>query len=88
MAEFGRKLFDFDWDSTHSEDIERMNGGKVGHPFVFSDNLIAWAVLLRTVLKTSYRLMLGIVNQFIVSSGLRPISLTPKFSICGTTLIF
>ena len=41
MAEFGRKLFDFDWVSTHSEDIERMNGGKVEHPFVFNDDLIA-----------------------------------------------
>ena len=50
MAEFGRKLFDFDWDSTYSDDIERMNDGKVGHPFVFSDALIAWIVLLRTVL--------------------------------------
>ena len=84
MAEFGRKLFDFDWDRTYSDDIERMNDGKVGHPFVFSDALIAWIVLLRTVLKTSYRLMLGIVNHFIESSGLRPMSLTQLYDRCNS----
>jgi len=84
MADFGRKLFDFDWDSTYSDDIRRMNKGKVGHPFVFSDNLIARVVLLRTVLKTSYRLMLGIVNHFIVSLGLRSISLTQLYDRCNS----
>lgn len=84
MAGFGRKLFDFDWDLTHSRDLERMNDGKIGHPFVFSDALIAWIVLLRTVLKTSYRLMLGIANHFIESSGLRPISLTQLYDRCNS----
>ena len=84
MAEFGRKLFDFDWDLTYSDDIGRMNDGKVGHPFVFSDNLIAWIALLRTVLKTSYRLMLGIANHFIESSGLRPMSLTQLYDRCNS----
>ena len=79
MAKFGRKLFDFDWNSTYSDDIRGMNDGKIGHPFVFSDALIAWTIILRTVLKTSCRLMLGIVNHFIVSSGLRPISLTQLY---------
>jgi hypothetical protein len=67
MAEFGRKLFDFDWDSTYSDDIRRMNDGKIGHPFVSNDALIAWVIILRAVLKTRYLLMLGIVNHFIVS---------------------
>ena len=51
MEQFGRQLFDFDWDVGHAADIRRMNEGKVGHPFVFSDQLIIWIVMLRTVLK-------------------------------------
>ncbi|MBE6525816.1 MAG: IS5 family transposase [Thermoplasmata archaeon] len=82
MEEFGRKLFDFDWNLTYSDDIRRMNDGKVGHPFVFSDSLIAWIVLLRTVLNISYRLMLGIVNHFLESEGFPQISLTQLFDRC------
>ena len=84
MEEFGKRLFRSGWDRTYSDDIERMNDGKVGHPFVFSDALIAWIVLLRTVLKTSYRLMLGIANHFIESSGLRPMSLTQLYDRCNS----
>ena len=82
MEELGRRLFDYSWDVGHAADIQRMNEGKRGHPFVYSDALIAWIVLLRTVLKTSYRLMLGIANSFITRTGLPPISLTQLFDRC------
>ena len=49
---------------------------------MYSDALIAWIVLLRTVLKTSYRLMLGIANSFITKAGLPAISLTQLFDRC------
>lgn len=76
MEEFGRKLFDFDWNLTYSDDIRRMNNGKLGYSFVFSDSLIAWIVFLRTLLNISYRLMLGVVNYFLESEGFWQISLT------------
>ena len=84
MAEFGRSLFDFDWNLSHSEDVSSMNDGKIGHPFVYSDALIRWIVLLRTVLKTSYRLILGIANHHIESAGLPPISLTQLYNRCAS----
>ena len=61
-----------------------MNSGKVGHPFVYSDALIMWIVLLRTVLKTSYRLVWGIANHFIEKAGLPPISLTQLYARCNS----
>lgn len=84
MERFGRELFEYDWDVGHAADIRSMNEGKVGHPFVYSSNLIAWIVILRTVLKASYRLVLGIANAFIEKAGLPPISLTQLFDRCSS----
>ena len=84
MEEFGRRLFEFSWDVGHPADIRSMNQGKVGHPFVYSDSLILWIVMLRTVLKISYRLVLGIANIFIKKAGLPPISLTQLFCRCNS----
>ena len=84
MEQFGRQLFDFDWDVGHTADIRRMNEGKVGHPFVFSNQLIIWIVMLRTVLGISYRLVLGVANHFIEKAGLPSISLTQLFDRCNS----
>lgn len=84
MAELGRRLFDFDWDSLHEDDVSAMNDCKVGRPYVYSDALISWIVLLRTVLKTSCRLVLGIANHHMESVGLSPMSLTRLYERCTT----
>ena len=84
MEEFGRRLFEFQWDVGHPADIQSMNQGKVGHPFVYSNSLILWIVMLRTVLRISYRLVLGIANVFIKKAGLPPISLTQLFDRCNS----
>ena len=84
MEEFGRRLFEFRWDVGHPADIRSMNQGKVGHPFVYSNALILWIVMLRTVLRISYRLVLGIANVFIRKAGLPPISLTQLFDRCNS----
>ena len=84
MEEFGRRLFEIGWDVGHLADIRSMNDGKVGHPFVYSNALILWIVMLRTVLKISYRLVLGIANVFIKKAGLPPISLTQLFDRCNS----
>ena len=84
MGLFGRNLFEYDWDVGHPADIRRMNSGKIGHPFVYSNNLITWIGLLRTVLKTSYRLVWGIANHFIEKAGLPPISLTQLYTRCNS----
>ena len=84
MASFGRGLFEYDWDVGHEADIRKMNDGKVGRPFVYSDALMYWASILRTVLKTSYRLLLGMANHFIEKAGLPPISLTQLYARCNS----
>ena len=84
MEEFGKRLFEFSWDVGHPADIRSMNQGKVGHPFVYSNALILWIVMLRTVLKISYRLVLGIANVFIEKAGLPSISLTQLFVRCNS----
>ena len=84
MGIFGRNLFEYDWDVGHPADIRSMNHGKIGHPFVYSNALILWIVMLRTVLKISYRLVLGIANVFIRRAGLPPISLTQLFDRCNS----
>ena len=84
MEEFGKRLFEFRWDVGHPADIRSMNHGKIGHPFVYSNALILWIVMLRTVLKISYRLVLGIANVFIKKAGLPPISLTQLFDRCNS----
>ena len=47
MASFGRGLFEYDWDVVHEADIRKMNDGKVGRPFVYSDALMSWSSILR-----------------------------------------
>ena len=70
MEEFGRKLFDLSWKSTFSDELKNMNESKIGHPFVFSMSLISWALVLRTALRMSYRMTLGITNAFLSDMGL------------------
>lgn len=82
MEEFGKKLFDFSWITTNSDELDDMNDSKIGRPFVFSMSLIYWALVLRTALGISYRMTLGIVNSFLSQFGLPNISLTQLFDRC------
>ena len=36
MEEYARSLLERGWAETVNEDLERMNGGKLGRPFVFT----------------------------------------------------
>lgn len=82
MEELGRKIFDLSWVETYFDELDDMNDSKVGRRFVFSASLISWALILRTVLRISYRLTLGIVNASLSEYGLPNISLTQLFNRC------
>ena len=40
MVGFAKKLFDRSWMERIYSDLEVMNGGKVGHPYVYTDAMI------------------------------------------------
>lgn len=63
-------------------DLEAMNGGKVGHPFVFTDSMIIWAMTIRIALGTSYRMAEGILNSFLDDKGYRNISHSQFMARC------
>ena len=44
MTRFAKKLFDRAWMKRIFSDLELMNGGKVGHPYVYTDAMIIWAL--------------------------------------------
>lgn len=78
MVKFAKKLFDRSWMKRIFSDLEVMNGGKVGHPYVFTDAMIIWALTIRIALGTSYRMAEGILNSFLDDEGYRNIS-HPQF---------
>jgi len=62
MEEFARSLFGREWTETIMNDLGRMNAGKKGRPFVFTDGMVRWANRLRHALGMSYRLARGCLN--------------------------
>ena len=74
MTRFAKKLFDRSWMKRIFSDLEVMNGGKVGHPYVYTDAMIIWAMTIRIALGTSYRMAEGILNSFLDDKGYRNIS--------------
>ncbi len=69
MEGFAKKIFDRLWMKRIYSDLEAMNGSKVGHPFVFTDSMIIWALTIRMALGTSYRMAEGILNSFLDDKG-------------------
>lgn len=82
MTRFAKKLFDRSWMNRIWSDLEAMNGGKVGHPFVFTDSMIVWAMTIRIALGTSYRMAEGILNSFLDDKGYRNISHSQFMARC------
>ncbi len=82
MEEYARSLLETEWSETVNEDLERMNGGKLGWPFVFTGKMIEWGNRLKHALGISYRLARGFLNHFLREKGLRGISLTQFYDRC------
>ncbi len=82
MEEYARSLLERGWTETVNEDLEKMNGGKKGRPFVFTDKMIGWGDRLKHTLGTSYRLARGSLNHFLGEKGLKGISLTQSYDRC------
>jgi transposase len=82
MEEYARSLLERGWTETVEEDLERMNGGKLGRPFVFTGKMIEWGNRLKHALGISYRLARGFLNHFLREKGLRGISLTQFYDRC------
>ena len=74
MVGFAKKLFDRSWMERIYSDLEVMNGGKVGHPYVYTDAMIIWAVTIKIALGTSFRMAEGILNSFLDERGYSNIS--------------
>ena len=74
MVGFAKKLFDRSWMKRIYSDLEIMNGGKVGHPYVYKDAMIIWALTIKIALGTSFRMAEGILNSFLDEKGYSNIS--------------
>ena len=57
-------------------DLEDMNRGKRGRPFLFSDTLIIWMLSFFTVFNCDYRLVAGFTESLLRDKGVE----TPSFS--------
>ena len=82
MEKYAHSLLERGWTETVNEDLERMNGGKLGRPFVFTGKMIEWGNRLKHALGISYRLARGFLNHFLAEKGLRGISLTQFYDRC------
>ena len=82
MEEYARSLLETEWSETVNEDLEKMNGGKLGRPFVFTRKMIEWDKRLKHALGISYRLARGFLNHFLEEKGFKGISLTQFYDRC------
>lgn len=82
MEEYARSLLERGWTETVNEDLEKMNGGKKGRPFVFTDEMTEWGDRLKHTLGISYRLARGFLNHFPGEKGLKGIGLTRFYDRC------
>jgi transposase len=76
MQVFEWELLDVCWAETVEKDLEVMNSGKFGRPFLFPDSVIEWGMRYRTASKKNYRMTVGAVNHFLIKGGYAKMSLT------------
>jgi len=58
----GVLLLQHDWVDGWDRELERMNEGKRGRPFLFPESLVRFAVMLRTALRLPFRQLQGILD--------------------------
>jgi hypothetical protein len=76
MQMFECGIMDDGWTETVERDLEEMNRGKFGRPFVCSDSAIEWGMMYRAAAGTNYRRTVGAVNRLLRKNGHPEISLT------------
>ena len=55
-------LMQHDWVDGWDRELERMNEGKEGRPFLFPESLVRFATMLRTALRLPFRQLQGILD--------------------------
>ena len=62
LIERGRVLIDVSFLKSSNKEIKKMNIGKVGAPFQYSDSYVRFLAFLKIGFKISYRMVQGIVR--------------------------
>src|SRR5215471_15650266 len=62
LIERGRVLIDVSFLKSSNKEIKKMNIGKVGAPFQYSDSCVRFLAFLKIVFKIPYRMVQGIVR--------------------------
>lgn len=76
LVERGTILSDLSWITTFHDDLERMNRGKRGRPFLYTDRMIAYLGGLASALGMRYRSLEGHLRAILEAVGIR----VPDFS--------
>jgi hypothetical protein len=63
LIERGRVLIDVCFLKSSNKEIRKMNNGKVGAPFRYSDSYVQFMAFLKIGFKIPYRMVQGIVHR-------------------------
>jgi hypothetical protein len=66
LIERGRVLIDVSFFKSSNDEIKKMNNGKVGAPFRYSDSYVQFLAFLKIGFKIPYRMVQGIVHAWII----------------------
>lgn len=71
-TEFGKSIGDVAaWKGAFEEDLERMNRGKVGRPYEYSDLLIVWCMAFKTLFSGSLDVFAGFCHSVLHNIGIK-----------------